>query len=91
MTSEISFTCHFYGGPIVGGPIAIRFYMLLTHISKRPFCGAWANSGDPDQTPQNAASDQGLNCFLAENSIEIWIKMKNSTQQPFKRKWTAPQ
>ena len=23
---------------------------------------AWANSIDPDQTPQNAASDQGLHC-----------------------------
>ena len=24
---------------------------------------AWGNSIDPDQTPQNAASDQGLNCL----------------------------
>ena len=24
---------------------------------------AWANSLDPDQTPQNAASDQGLHCL----------------------------
>ena len=23
----------------------------------------FANSGDPDQTPQNAASDLGLHCF----------------------------
>ena len=23
----------------------------------------WANSVDPDQTPQNAASDQGLHCL----------------------------
>ena len=24
---------------------------------------SWANSVDPDQTPQNAASDQGLHCL----------------------------
>ena len=24
---------------------------------------AWANSVDPDQTPQSAASDQGLHCL----------------------------
>ena len=25
---------------------------------------AWANSVDPDETPQNAASRQGLHCLL---------------------------
>ena len=25
--------------------------------------GLWANCVDPDQTPQNAASDQGLHCL----------------------------
>ena len=24
----------------------------------------WANNVDPDQTPRNAASDQGLHCLL---------------------------
>ena len=39
----------------------------------RPVKGYLANSGDPDQTPQNAASDQGLHClqivwpFLSRN------------------------
>ena len=28
--------------------------------------GAQANSADPDQPPQNAASDQGLHCLLTE-------------------------
>ena len=37
---------------------------------------------------QNAASDQGLHCVLTEFSIKIWIKMKNSTQQPLKQKLT---
>ena len=29
-----------------------------------PLKGQWQNSVDPDQTPQNAASDQGLHCLL---------------------------
>ena len=29
----------------------------------RPLKGYLANSADPDQTPQNAASDQGLHCL----------------------------
>ena len=35
---------------------------------KRVFCKTWtealANSADPDQTPLNAASDQGLRCLI---------------------------
>ena len=42
------------------------------------FCGTYANSANPDQTPHNVASDQGLHCLLTENITEIWIKMKNS-------------
>ena len=34
----------------------------------------YANSADPDQTPQSAASDQGLHCLLTECSIKIRIK-----------------
>ena len=30
-----------------------------------------ANSKDPDQMPQNVASDQGLHCFLTKSSIKI--------------------
>ena len=45
--------------------------ILIVKI-KRPFytssyvysCWKMANSIDPDQTPQNAASDQGLHCLL---------------------------
>ena len=29
-------------------------------ITQGPFCGAYANSEDPDQTPLRAASDHGL-------------------------------
>ena len=38
------------------------------------FCGTCANSVDPDQTPQNVASDQGLHCLLTECSVKILIK-----------------
>ena len=48
------------------------------------FCGSKANSADPDQTPHNAASDQGLHSLPTENYITILIKMKNGTQQPIK-------
>ena len=38
----------------------------LRQKAYRPFCGTEANSADPDQTPQNVASDQGLHYLLAE-------------------------
>ena len=43
---------------------------------------AWANSEDPDQTPQNAASDQGLHCLplikqflnkLTDSKMEMFL------------------
>ena len=40
--------------------------------------------------PQNVASDQGLQCLLTECPIKIWIKIKNTTQQPLKHKRTVP-
>ena len=40
-------------------------YRFLTHGSRgNPKRCTKANSGDPDQTPHNAASDQGLHCLL---------------------------
>ena len=42
------------------------FILVITNFS--PFCGAYANSADPDQTPF-VASDQGLHCLLTELSI----------------------
>ena len=35
-------------------------YHIYSKYSNR---WVWANSVDPDQTPQNAASDQGLHCL----------------------------
>ena len=37
----------------------------------KPFCGTSANSAKPDQTPQNAASDQVLHCLQTDFSIKI--------------------
>ena len=38
---------------------------ILTHLlSGNPKRGRKANSADPDQTPHNAESDQGLHCLL---------------------------
>ena len=34
------------------------------------FCGTSANSGKADQTPKNAASDQGFHCLLTEVSFK---------------------
>ena len=54
------------------------------------FRSVYVNSAYPDQTPQNAASDQGLHCLLTECPIKFEYKIKNTTQEPFKRKWTYP-
>ena len=41
---------------------------------KRVICKTWrgtlANSADPDQTPQNAASDQDLHCLLKLQDVK---------------------
>ena len=46
--------------------------------------GTYANSADPDQTPQNAAPDQGLHCLLTGISIQNQIKMKKVHLAPLK-------
>ena len=41
---------------------------------KKVICNTWTgtltNSADPDQTPQNAASDQGLCCLLTSQEVK---------------------
>ena len=41
----------------------IQQIILLTHCSRETRKRVLGNSADPDQTPQNAASDQGLHCL----------------------------
>ena len=43
---------------------------LLTHISLAPLLRDIDKQCKPDQTSQNAASDQGLHCLLSECSIQ---------------------
>ena len=46
------------------------------------FFGTYANSAGPDQTPQNAASNQDLHCLLTGMSIQNNIKMKSTSDTP---------
>ena len=46
-----------------------RWNFALTHISQASFLWVMANCVDPDQTPQNAVSEQGHHCLLAQCSI----------------------
>ena len=39
---------------------------MLTHICLATFYGTCANGAEPDQKPQNVASDQALHCLLTE-------------------------
>ena len=55
-----------------------------------PYKPSVLNSAGPDQTQQNAASDQGLHSLLTEGFIKIWIKIEDTTQRPYKRKCTGP-
>ena len=45
------------------------------------------NGADPDQTPQNVASDQSLHSLLTGNYIRNRIKMIQDTWQPLNDKW----
>ena len=49
---------------------ACKEYFL--HFCSNHHWDIWANSADPDQTPQNAASDQGLYCLLIDCSYQDW-------------------
>ena len=41
---------------------SVQIHVYLTHLTS-PINGTFANIVDPDQTPQNAASDQCLHCL----------------------------
>ena len=50
--------------------------------------GTYANSADPVQTPQYAASDQGLRCLLTRVSMQNTVKVEVFTRNHDKYKWT---
>ena len=51
------------------------------------FMGHRQNSGEADQTPQNAVSDQALHYLLPECNFKILIKLKFTNQQPLNSIW----
>ena len=55
------------------------FIAFNPYYGYHPFCGESVNSADPDQMPQNEASDQGLHCLLIDCPIKIGITMKKKT------------
>ena len=44
--------------------------------------GPHANSAGPAQMPQNAASDQGVHCFLTGISMQNTVKVKLFIRNP---------
>ena len=44
--------------------------------------GTYANNAEPDQTPQNAASDQDLHCCHTVISRQNIIKVETFTSNP---------
>ena len=53
---------------------------FLTHFTWKPLRGSKANSADPDQTPHDVASDQGLHCWLTGFSIKNVQKRQNRSE-----------
>ena len=49
----------FISGNVSSTVFTISFFFFFFFFDGQ----TWANSVDPDQTPQNAASDQGLHCL----------------------------
>ena len=82
---EVRFSI-FSSGALVN-PIALKLAKTLLSFgllksnrvnpykSRVLFVGYRQNSADPDQTPQNMASDQGLHCLLTVCSIKFKIKI----------------
>ena len=73
-TGTMNISAEFKSVRIVYGRIYDNIYLVLftlTHINLSSFCGTSANSAKPDQTPQNAASDQVLHCLQTEASFKI--------------------
>ena len=50
--------------------------IIVLYIALCPFGGTQTNGADPDHTPQNAASDQGLHFLLTEYSKKIKMNEK---------------
>ena len=62
----------------------IRWIMqcILPILTRKPVKGPLANSADPDQKPDDVASDQGLHCLLTGFSVKNRIKATNRPDTP---------
>ena len=49
-----------------------------------------ANSVDPDQMPQNVASDQGLHCLLLACLSNAWVYYGITKMRPWSDSWAFP-
>ena len=56
--------------------------------AQRPINWILENSADPDQTPQNAASDQSLYILFAKGREFLFEKSRAHTRHPLNCKWT---
>ena len=59
----------------------------LSFLDQKPFLGTYANSVDPVQMQQNAASNQGQHCILTE----IYMKIQEKKKKKKKRKENPPE
>ena len=50
--------------------VAVTSECRVKRIVCKTWTGTFANSADPDHTPQNAASDQGLHCLLKLQDVK---------------------
>ena len=65
----------------------ILITVMSEYNAKRVICNTWtgtlANSAEPDQKLQNAASDQGLHCLLKLQEVKGSVKQSEVLVQDF--------
>ena len=60
----------------------IKACVFLTVLDRIPVWGTYANSAEPVQMPQNAASELGLPCMLTYISVQYTTYRKHSPENP---------
>ena len=66
------------GGFLRRGRVGGGFDLIILPYSTYSDRQTWTNSVDPDQTPQNAASDQGLHCLPLTQQFSIHSRVVNT-------------
>ena len=67
---EIQVTINYSRGSLV----AVTSECHAKRIICKTWTGIWVNRADPDQMPQNAASNQGLHCLLKLQEVKVYVK-----------------